>query len=82
MIDVLVGKVVGGSSAVNGMVLQRGTKSDYDAWATLGGKKSKWGWKDFLPYLKKVRDSSVQCSIALLMFGVVYPLCEAEQRIR
>ncbi|KXX78386.1 Oxygen-dependent choline dehydrogenase [Madurella mycetomatis] len=49
----LVGNCVGGSSAINGMALMRGTARDYDIWAELGGKSSDWAWKDMLPYFKK-----------------------------
>lgn len=49
----LVGNCVGGSSAINGMVLMRGTVRDYDIWAELGGRGSDWSWKDMFPYFKK-----------------------------
>jgi choline dehydrogenase-like flavoprotein len=48
---VLVGAVVGGGSAVNGMFFDRGSASDYDAWETLGNPG--WGFNDLLPYFKK-----------------------------
>ncbi|GAB1312807.1 Glucose oxidase [Madurella fahalii] len=48
-----VGNCVGGSSAINGMALMRGSAKDYDIWAELGGKGSDWTWKDMLPYFKK-----------------------------
>ncbi len=41
------GKVLGGSSSVNGMLYVRGQPQDYDTW----GKD--WGWKDIVPYFKK-----------------------------
>lgn len=44
------GKVVGGSSAINGMVYIRGHASDYDRWAQMGCKG--WSWDDVLPYFK------------------------------
>jgi choline dehydrogenase-like flavoprotein len=46
-----LGAVVGGSSAVNGMVFDRGAKVDYDVWEELGNPG--WGWDDLLPYFKK-----------------------------
>ncbi|KAF1955813.1 alcohol oxidase [Byssothecium circinans] len=46
-----VGAVVGGSSAINGMVFDRGAKADYDAWEELGNPG--WGWDDLFPYFKK-----------------------------
>lgn len=45
--------VVGRSSAVDGMFLDRGSASDYDAWEQLGNPG--WGWSSLLPYFKKVR---------------------------
>lgn len=41
------GRVLGGSSAMNGMVYIRGTPQDYDAWAQAGC--TGWGWQDVLP---------------------------------
>ncbi|KAF2690534.1 GMC oxidoreductase [Lentithecium fluviatile CBS 122367] len=46
-----LGAVVGGSSAVNGMVFDRGSKVDYDAWEELGNPG--WGWDGLFPYFKK-----------------------------
>ena len=46
-----LGAVVGGTSAVNGMVFDRGSKSDYDAWEELGNPG--WGWDGLFPYFKK-----------------------------
>lgn len=52
---VQAGQVLGGSSAVNGMFFDRGSKFDYDAWNDVaGGGKDKWDWKGILPYFKKV----------------------------
>ncbi|KAF2709033.1 GMC oxidoreductase [Pleomassaria siparia CBS 279.74] len=50
---VIIGCCVGGSSAINGMVFLRGTKSEYDGWAELGGPNSTWNWEGVLPYFKK-----------------------------
>ena len=46
------GKVLGGSSAVNGMVWVRGQKEDYDRMAELGNRC--WSWDDVAPYFKKL----------------------------
>lgn len=56
--DVWIGCCVGGSSAINGMVAVRGTRSEYDGWAELGGEGSTWDWNGVLPYFKKVRIQS------------------------
>jgi len=55
---VIVGKVVGGSSATNGMFFDRGSRYDYDAWDELqvdGHKKGDiaWNWEQIYPYFKK-----------------------------
>ena len=48
------GKVLGGSSALNGMIYVRGAKSDFDAWAYNGAPG--WSYRDVLPYFKKSED--------------------------
>jgi choline dehydrogenase len=45
------GKILGGTSSINGHVYMRGTPSDYDNWSDMGNQG--WGWKDVLPYFKK-----------------------------
>jgi choline dehydrogenase len=50
------GKLVGGSSAINGVVHVRGAPFDYDTWEKQGA--TGWGYRDVLPYFKKYeRDS-------------------------
>lgn len=49
------GKVLGGSSAINGMLYVRGHARDYDEWAQLGCKG--WSFDDVLPYFKKSEGS-------------------------
>tara|TARA_R110002003_G_scaffold1868_9_gene23642 strand:- start:5280 stop:6917 length:1638 start_codon:yes stop_codon:yes gene_type:complete len=49
--SVLVAKVLGGGSVINGMVYDRGSAADYDAWEALGNKG--WGWSGMKPYFKK-----------------------------
>ncbi len=48
------GKVLGGSSALNGMIYARGHRSDYDTWAYLGNDG--WGYADVLPLFKRSED--------------------------
>jgi choline dehydrogenase len=45
------GKVLGGSSSTNGMVYCRGTRTDYDEWASLGN--AGWSFAELLPYFKR-----------------------------
>ncbi|KAF4995487.1 hypothetical protein FGRMN_5108 [Fusarium graminum] len=46
-----LGKVVGGSTKLNRMVFDRGSKAGYDRWAELGNRD--WQWKTLLPFFKK-----------------------------
>ncbi|MDO9526121.1 MAG: GMC family oxidoreductase N-terminal domain-containing protein [Gemmobacter sp.] len=48
------GKVLGGSSAINGMLYLRGQAADYDGWRQMG--LTGWGWDDVLPYFRKSED--------------------------
>jgi choline dehydrogenase-like flavoprotein len=48
------GKVLGGSSSINGLVYIRGQKEDFDLWRQLGNVG--WNWDDVLPYFKKAES--------------------------
>jgi len=47
------GKVLGGSSSVNGMIFQRGNPLDYERWATVPGM-AEWDYAHCLPYFKRM----------------------------
>ncbi len=49
------GKVIGGSSSINGMIYMRGQARDYNGWAELCGDDS-WRWDKVLPVFKKSED--------------------------
>ncbi len=48
------GRVIGGCTAINGMIYMRGQAADYDHWRQLGNPG--WGWDDVLPYFLKNED--------------------------
>jgi len=48
------GRVLGGSSSINGMIYMRGQSANYDGWRQAGNVG--WGWDDVLPYFIKSED--------------------------
>jgi choline dehydrogenase len=50
------GKVLGGCSAINGMIYMRGQAADYDHWRQFGNVG--WSWTDVLPYFKRSQDQA------------------------
>src|SRR5699024_4327098 len=50
------GKVLGGSSSINGMIYQRGNPMDYERWGADKGMKS-WDYAHVLPYFKKLEHA-------------------------
>lgn len=48
------GRILGGCSAINGMLYLRGQARDYDQWRQMGNPG--WGWDDVLPYFLKSED--------------------------
>lgn len=51
------GKIIGGGSAINGMMYVRGHQTDYDHWADLGNHG--WSYNEVLPYFKQSETSDV-----------------------
>jgi len=51
------GKVLGGSSSINGLLYIRGQAADYDGWRQLGNEG--WGWDDCLPYFIRSEGNEV-----------------------
>jgi len=48
------GRVLGGSSAINGQMANRGVPWDYEEWVRRGA--AGWGWDDVLPYFRKLEN--------------------------
>ncbi|HVM98987.1 MAG TPA: GMC family oxidoreductase N-terminal domain-containing protein [Caulobacteraceae bacterium] len=48
------GKVLGGSSSINGLIYIRGQHADYDGWRQLGCEG--WGWEDVKPYFLRAEN--------------------------
>ena len=71
------GKVLGGSSSLNGLLYVRGQPEDYDRWAALGNPG--WSFQEVLPYLKKSED---QERGADQYHGVGGPLKVSDLRLR
>ena len=77
------GKVLGGTSSINGTVYVRGQHEDYDAWRDLGN--TGWGYADVLPYFRKAEDNQrwsneyhgVGGPLAVSDPADTHPLCEA-----
>jgi len=69
------GKVLGGSSSINGLVYIRGQKEDFDHWRQLGNIG--WSYEDVLPYFRRAED---QQRGADEFHGAGGPLCVSDQR--
>jgi choline dehydrogenase len=69
------GKVLGGTSSINGLVYIRGQKEDYDHWAQLGN--TGWSYADVLPLFRRAED---QENGADEYHGVGGPLAVSNQR--
>ena len=51
------GKVIGGSSTINGLFYTRGQPQDFDRWAELGN--TGWSYDDVSPYFKRIENSEI-----------------------
>jgi choline dehydrogenase len=51
------GKVLGGSSSINGMLFVRGAQADFDGWAAAGNRG--WSFADVLPYFRRMESSPI-----------------------
>ncbi len=77
------GKVIGGSSSINGLVYIRGQREDYDHWRDLGC--AGWGYNDVLPYFIQSEDQQHGASeyhgaggpLQVSDHSEPHPLCDA-----
>jgi len=67
------GKVLGGSSSINGLIYIRGQKQDFDQWRQLGN--TGWSFDDVLPYFRRAED---QTRGANELHGAGGPLCVSD----
>jgi len=67
------GKVLGGSSSINGLVYIRGQKEDFDHWRQLGNEG--WSFDDVLPYFRRAEH---QARGADELHGTGGPLCVSD----
>ena len=72
------GRVLGGSSSINGLLYVRGQPEDYDGWVQLGC--AGWGWDDVLPYFK--RSEAWEGADATGLRGRDGPLSVQHSRLR
>ena len=74
------GKLLGGSSAVNGLYLVRPSKIEYDAWANLmqsqdnGTGAKAWSWDEHYPFMKKSENYTPPVSDVQSTLNVAYNL--------
>lgn len=72
--NVRMGRTVGGSSAINGQVFDRGSRQDYDDWMEVAGEAwenstERWDWKGLSPFFKKVHNGHCSRTAGLLLTG-------------
>lgn len=77
------GKVLGGSSSLNGLLYVRGQPQDYDRWQQMGN--TGWGWDDVLPLYKKSENQERgaddyhgdQGNLSVSNMRIQRPICDA-----
>lgn len=78
-----IGRTVGGSSSINGMVINRGQAADFDTWAQSGNRG--WGYADVLPYFRRFEKRmhgdphyrGQDGNIPVSDLDWIHPMCEA-----
>jgi choline dehydrogenase len=72
------GRVLGGSSAINGLIAIRGQPADYERWRELGS--TGWGWSDVLPYFIKLENNAELVHHQLHGSGGPIPISSIERQ--
>ncbi len=67
------GRMLGGSSSINGMISMRGQAADYDHWRQLG--LTGWGWDDVLPVFRRMEDFDAGASATVAATAPPRPIC-------
>jgi len=76
------GKILGGSSSINGMIYMRGQARDYDAWAMATGDDA-WRWSNVLPdFLAHERSHRCESGVATDLHGAGGEWQVSKQRLR
>ena len=68
------GKILGGSSSINGMIFQRGNPLDYERWASDPGMET-WDHAHCLPYFKRMENCLAAINIVLASGRIGKPYC-------
>ena len=71
------GKLLGGSSSINGMVFVRGQAQDFDTWAQMGNRG--WSYTEVLPFFKRMESYAGEGKMA---FAVARARCALPTRNR
>lgn len=73
------GKVVGGSSSINGMIYIRGHRQDYDDWVAAGAQG--WSWDELLPHFVRTEDQARPALADGALHGRGGPLAAADPAV-
>ncbi|KAF9786562.1 hypothetical protein SFRURICE_012170 [Spodoptera frugiperda] len=69
--EVILGKMLGGTSSMNYMIYNRGKPKDYDSWAEISNDAT-WKWENVLPYFiksSKIKDAKILQSVDKKYYG-------------
>jgi choline dehydrogenase-like flavoprotein len=67
-LPVPLGKLLGGSSSINGVVFVRGQAQDFDTWAQMGNRG--WSYSEFLPFSSAWKATAASKTVICARFGL------------